>query len=263
MGIDFGEYRSGRIENGKPKFGQCALVIGNFANEPDTLLRLTNPKQLLFTDVAAVENLSGPTRATLTFGAFFIDYDLDGQLDYLANNGHLEPEINKVQPSQHYDQPVQLFWNTGDVPAFEEAGPVQCGDDLFLPHVGRGSAFADIDGNGTLDLLLMANGGPAKLLKNAGLAGNNWVRFALEGNGKNTNRSAIGARVTLTAGNQVYKRELVGTRGYLSSSELVLTFGLGRAKTIDRVEIVWPGSDTTPQVITDLAINKMHRIVQK
>lgn len=263
MGIDFGEYRSGRVENGKNQPGQCALVIGNFANEPDALLRLDNPKRLLFTDVAAVEGIEGPSRITLTFGAFYFDYDLDGRLDYLALNGHLEPEINKVQSSQHYRQPAQLFWNTGDIPAFEETTFAQCGGDLFAPLVGRGSAFADIDGNGALDLILMENGGPAKLLKNEGLAGQNWVRLALEGNGKTTNKSAIGARVTLSAGDQVQKREVVGTRGYLSSSELVLTIGLGKTDKIDRVEIIWPGRDATPQVITDLAINKEHRIQQK
>ena len=85
----------------------------------------------------------------------------------------------------------------------------------------------------------------------------------LEGNGKDTNRSAVGARVTLTAGDQVYKRELAGTRGYLSSSELVLTFGLGKSDKIDRVEIIWPSKDMTPQVITELATNKVHRVRQK
>jgi len=263
MGIDFGEYRPGRIVDGKYKSGQCAIVIGNFANEPDTLLRLDNPKRMLFTDVAALEGLAGLSRVSLTFGAFFFDYDLDGRLDYLTNNGHLEPEINKVQASQHYRQSVQLFWNTGEIPAFELATPEKAGADLHQPRVGRGSAYADIDGNGTLDLILMENGGPAALLRNEGMPGNNWVRLVLEGNGKNTNRSAIGARVTLTAGNQVLRRDLVGTRGYLSSSELALTFGLGKTDKIDRVEIVWPGRDSTPQVINDMAINKMHRIQQK
>lgn len=253
MGIDFGEYRK----------GQCAIVIGNFANEPDTFLRLDNPKQLLFRDVAVAEGIAGISRETLTFGLFFFDYDLDGRLDYLSNNGHLEPEINKVQSNQQYKQPVQLFWNTGERPGFEIATSKNVGPDLLEPLVGRGCAFADIDGNGTLDVVLMENDGPVRLLKNEGVAGHNWVRFVLEGNGKNTNRSALGARVTITAGNNLQKRELVGSRGYLSSSELALTFGLGKTEKIDRVEIVWPGPDMTPQVLTDVAINKMHHIKQE
>ena len=253
MGIDFGEYR----------LGKCALVIGNFANEPDTFLRLDNPKRLLFTDVAAVEGIAGPSRISLTFGVFLFDYDLDGRLDYLANNGHLEPEINKVQSSQHYRQAVQLFWNTGAPPGFEVAPVEKVGPDLYKPLVGRGAAYADIDGNGTLDLVLMENGGPARLIKNEGAPGNNWIRLVLEGNGTTTNRSALGARVTLFAGKDVQKRELIGSRGYLSSSELALTFGLGKADKIDRAEIIWPGRDTKPQVVTDLQINQVNRIRQK
>lgn len=253
MGIDFAEFRP----------GQCAILIGNFANEPDALLRMVDQKKLLFTDVAAVEGIAGVSRSTLTFGLFFFDYDLDGRVDFLVNNGHLEPEINKVQSGQHYKQPVQLFWNTGAPPGFELATKEKVGPELLEPIVGRGCAFADIDGNGTLDVVLAENGGQPRLLKNEGGTGHNWVRFALEGNGKTTNRSALGARVTITTGKTTQKRELVGSKGYLSSSELVLTFGLGKAEKVDRVEIVWPSQDQTPQVLTDVEVNKLHPIRQK
>ncbi|MCI0683544.1 MAG: CRTAC1 family protein [Gemmataceae bacterium] len=253
MGIDFAEYRP----------GQCAILIGNFANEEDALLRMVDQKRLLFNDVAAVEGIAGISRSTLTFGVFFFDYDLDGRVDFLVNNGHLEPEISKVQPGQQYKQPVQLFWNTGAPPGFELATKEKVGPDLLEPIVGRGCAFADIDGNGTLDVVLAENGGSPRLLKNEGGTGHNWVRIALEGNGTTTNKSALGARVTLKTGKTTQKRELVGTKGYLSSSELVLTFGLGKADRIDRVEVVWPCADRTPQVVADLAINKTHMIKQK
>lgn len=253
MGIDFAEYRPGK----------CAILIGNFANEPDSFLRLESPKKLLFQDAAIVEGIAGPSRVSLTFGVFFFDYDLDGRIDFLTNNGHLEPEINKVQANQQYRQPVQLFWNTGAPPGFEMAPTEKVGADLHKPLVGRGCAFADIDGNGTLDLLLMENGGPARLLKNEGLADNNWVRLVLEGDGKTANKSALGARVTLTTGKDMQKRELVGSKGYLSSSELVLTFGLGKAHRVDQVEINWPAKDAKPQVIKGLTANMTHRIVQK
>jgi hypothetical protein len=252
MGIDWGEYRP----------GQCALVIGNFANEPDTLLRLDEPKRLLFSDVAKLEGIAGPSQPALVFGILYLDYDLDGRLDILSNNGHLEPEINRVQSGQHYQQPPQLFWNTGMQPGFELVGADKVGPDLLKPLVGRGHAYADIDGNGTLDVVLTENGGPARLLKNEGLQGQHWARFLLEGNGKTVNRSALGARIVLHTGKTVQKREITATKGYLSSSDVAATFGLGAADKIDRVEIHWPGKDVPVQVLKGVAVDKTHRIRQ-
>jgi hypothetical protein len=253
MGIDWGEIRPGRP----------ALAIANFAHEPTTLLRLDDPERLLFSDVATIEGLYGPSRSTLRFGLFFFDFDLDGRLDLLTCNGHLEPKIQVVQPAQTYRQPVQLFWNAGKPPAFEPVGPKECGPDLFRPLVGRGAAFADIDGNGTLDVVLVENGGPARLLRNEGGTGNNWVRLVLRGDGKSCNTSAIGARVTLVAGGTAQHRELTGARGYLSQSELPLTFGLGKAARVERVEIRWPGRADRPQILTGLAVNRTHVITQR
>jgi hypothetical protein len=252
MGTDWGEYRPGR----------SAVLIGNFADEPNTFLRLDNPKQLLFSDAAMAEGIAGPSRVLLKFGLFFFDYDLDGRQDLLTCNGHLEPEINKVQASQQYRQPVQLFWNCGGRPSFVTVSEKEAGPDLFRPLVGRGCAYADINGDGQLDVVLTENNGRARLLRNDGKTGNNWVRLWLEGDGKRSNRSAIGARVTLEAGGLVQRREVTSARGYLSQSELPVTFGLGKATKIDRVTIEWPGRNGGKQVLTDLAINKLHRVKQ-
>jgi hypothetical protein len=259
MGIDWGEYRVGR--EGRP--GRHALLVANFADEPTTFLRLDNPATLAFTDAAMAEGLYGPTRQLLKFGAFFFDYDLDGRQDLLTANGHLEPDINKVQQGQTYAQPAQLFWNTGAARSFEPVTPEFAGPDLFRPMVGRGSAYADIDGDGYPDVVLTANGGPARLLRNEGGTGNHWVRLVLEGDGKRSNRSAIGARVTLQAGGNTYRREVLGARGYLSQSELALTFGLGKTDRVERVTIQWPGRDAgEPQVIETLEVDRAHVIRQ-
>jgi hypothetical protein len=252
MGIDWGEYRR----------GQCALWIGNFANEPDTLLRLDNPRWLLFSDVAQTEGVAGPSRVPLVFGLFYFDYDLDGRLDCLTCNGHLEPDIKKVQPGQDYAQPPQLYWNTGAKPAFEPVSTTAAGTDFFRPLVGRGSAYADIDGNGTLDVVLCANGSEARLLRNDGGTGNRWIRLALEGDGKRCNKSAIGARVVVTAGDLVQRCEVRASKGYLSCCELPLTFGLGKATKVDRVEIHWPGRDVRVQELKDLAVDTVHHVRQ-
>src|SRR5262249_14948238 len=129
MGIDAGEIGPGRF----------AVVIGNFANEPNTFLRLVSKKRLFFTDVANNEGIAGPSREWLQFGTMFSDYDLDGRLDLLTCNGQLEPEIKNLDASQDYQQPVQLFWNTGrDDASFEPVRPEDSGTDLFRPLVGRG-----------------------------------------------------------------------------------------------------------------------------
>lgn len=248
-----------------PRFraGMPALVIGNFADEPNTFL-CRERDGLLFTDRALAEGIAGPSRRLLKFGALFFDYDLDGRPDLLTCNGHLEPEITTLQKGQSYAQPAQLFWNTGLSPrGFEPVPESAAGPDLFRPLVGRGCACGDLDGDGALDVVLTANGGPARVLRNEGGTGHHWVRLRLEGDGKRSNRSAIGARLTLEADGQVQGREIAASRGYLSASELVATFGLGTATKIDRVTIHWPGKNAgPPQVLTGLAIDREHVITQ-
>jgi hypothetical protein len=256
MGIDWADdYRPGRR----------GLLVGNFANEPNTFLGLDDVKRLQFSDMALAEGIAGPSRSLLKFGLFFFDYDLDGRLDFLTCNGHLEPEIAKVQQGQTYEQPVQLFWNTGRQPrGFEPVPESAAGQDLLRPLVGRGCAFADIDGDGDLDVVLTANGGPARLLRNEGGAGHHWLRLRLEGDGKRSNRSAIGARVQVEGGGSVWRREVVSGRGYLSQSELTLTFGLGKTDKVDRVTVRWPGRNAGPaQEFTGLAVDRLHVLRQK
>jgi len=128
--------------------------------------------------------------------------------------------------------------------------------------VGRGCAFADIDGDGYLDVVLVANGGKARLLRNNGGTGNNWIRLNLEGDGERSNRSAIGARVTVEAGGMIQRQQVQSARGYLSQSELTLTFGLGKATQVDRVVVEWPGKRGFKQEFSKLVINKVHHLKQ-
>lgn len=231
MGIDYGEFAPSRH----------AAVVANFANEPLTLLE-KDKSRLAFSDSALSTGLAGPSRAALKFGTFFFDYDNDGRLDLLVCNGHIEPEIAAIQKTQTHAQPAQLYWNTGVPECFFEPVPAsRAGNDLFKPMVGRGCAFADLDLDGDLDLVLVANGGEARILRNDAPKANHSLRLDLRGDGVKSNRSAIGAVVTVEAGGQTYTRHICGARGYLSQSELVLTIGIGTAAKADKVTVRWPG----------------------
>jgi hypothetical protein len=157
MGIDVARHRND---------GALGIAIGNFANEM-TALYVSQGRDGLYADEAIPEGIGPASRLPLKFGVFFFDYDLDGWLDLLSANGHLEEEISKIQKSQHYRQPAQLFWNSGATEGgFVEIHADRAGPDLFQPLVGRGSAYADLDGDGDLDVVLFQAHGAPLLLRN-------------------------------------------------------------------------------------------------
>jgi hypothetical protein len=229
MGVDAGNYRNDE---------ELGFAIGNFANEMSALY-VSQGDPTLFVDEAITEGIGAATRTRLSFGMLLLDYDLDGRLDLLQSNGHLEEEIARVDPSQTYRQPAQLFWNAG--PDAERAFalvPPERTADLARPIVGRGSAYADADGDGDLDVLLLQVGGPPLLLRNEQQTGHHWLRVRLVGTGGN--REALGARVELRAGGVTQYRQVTPTRSYLSQSELPLTFGLGSATNVESLTVTWP-----------------------
>jgi hypothetical protein len=230
MGIDLARFR------GRDVLG---VAIGNFANEM-TALYVAYGDQMQFMDEAIPTGLGPVTRTSLTFGLFYFDYDLDGRLDLLTANGHLEEDINRVQPSQHYEQPPHLFWNSGPAAntEFLPVSEIQSGPELFKPLVGRGASFADIDGDADLDVLVTATGQSPRLLRNDQKLGRHWLRFKLTGT--SSNRDAIGAWIEVDLKDQTLCRQVMPSRSYLSQVELPLTFGLGSEDKVRRVTIHWP-----------------------
>jgi hypothetical protein len=223
MGVDSGDYdRSGR----------ASLIISNFSNQMLSLYH--NEGKGLFVDEAARAEVGRASLLSLGFSCFFYDYDLDGWPDIFVANGHIEEDIERVQKRIKYHQPPHLFRNLANG-KFDEV-TAKMGTSFATPRVARGAAYADIDNDGDLDLLIMTNAGPALLYRNDGTTHNS-LRLRLRGN--RSNRDGIGAVVTVTSATGKQTQMLKGG-GYFSSSELLLTFGTASEDKVSNVEITWP-----------------------
>jgi hypothetical protein len=228
MGVDAADYDHS---------GYPSVMITNFSNQMLSLYH--NEGKGLFVDEAPQSAIGRATLLTLGFGCFFFDYDLDGWPDIFIANGHIDPEIQKVQANVKYAMPPHLFRNLGKG-KFEEVTSWM-GSSFITPRVGRGAAYADIYNDGRLDLLLATNGGPVYLFRNEAQPGNTANRsLRLKLAGTKSNRDGIGAIVRLSAGGDTQTQMLRSGSSYLSSSELVLTFGLAQRDKADTIEIRWP-----------------------
>jgi hypothetical protein len=226
MGVDAADY---------DRSGHPSVLISNFANQMVSLYH--NEGNGLFVDEAPQSEVGRATLVTLGFGCFFFDYDNDGWPDIFVADGHIEDQIERVQKRVSYAEPSHLFRNLGGG-KFQEV-TAQMGAAFAAPKVARGAAYADIDNDGFLDVLVTTNAGPAYLFHNEG-GSNHSLRIKLVGT--KSNRDGIGAvvRVSSGAGKDQQSKMLRSGSSYLSQSELVLTFGLGAQTKADSIEIQWP-----------------------
>jgi hypothetical protein len=226
MGVDAADY---------DRSGHPSVIISNFANQMVSLYH--NEGNGLFVDEAPQSEVGRATLVTLGFGCFFFDYDNDGWQDIFVADGHIEDQIERVQKRVSYAEPSHLFRNLGGG-KFQEV-TAQMGQAFSAPRVGRGAAYADIDNDGYLDVLVTTNSGPPYLFHNEG-GTNHSLRLKLVGT--KSNRDGIGAVVHVTSDNNKDRqwKMLRSGSSYLSQSELVLTFGLGAQIKADNLEIQWP-----------------------
>jgi hypothetical protein len=246
MGVDTGDF---------DRTGIDGIAITNFDNEMVGLYKgLANDT---FEDVALQSGIGPVSKNTLGFGCAFADLNLDGWLDLVVANGHIDDTVRNIRGNVGYAQPPQLFLNDGKGKFRDVAR--EAGAEFSVPKVGRGLACGDFDRDGDLDILLVTNSGPAYLYRNDQSAGNRSIRFKLIGT--QSNRDAIGATIRIEAGGVAQSRMVRGGSSYLSQSELTATFGLGKLDKVDRVLIRWPGG--SEEDFKGLDARKCYEITEK
>jgi hypothetical protein len=225
MGVDWADYdRSGRPH----------ILVGNFSNQMLALYH--NEGSGLFVDESPGSIVGKDSLTSLTFGAFFFDYDLDGYPDILAANGHIEEQIGRVQPKIHYEEPPLLFRNLGSKKFENTSGKV--GAAFTKPLVARGAIYGDFDHDGDLDVLITDCGGPAHLFRNDGGNKNHWLRVKTIGT--KANRDGIGATVRIESASGKQWNTVRSGSSYASQSDLALTFGIGQDPAVTSIEVEWP-----------------------
>jgi hypothetical protein len=227
--------------------GRLDLAVTNFFGESTSFFRSLGGG--LFADRTASIGLAAPSRYLLGFGAAFLDANNDGWLDLITANGH----VMDSRPQAPYAMPVQLLLGSPDGRLSDVTA--RAGPPLRVPHIGRGLAIGDLDNDGRMDAVLVAQNEPLVYLHNR-TAGGHFLVIGLEG--RASNRDGVGARVVVEAGGVRRVSHRLGGGSYLSASEPRLHLGMGRATQVDRLEVRWPSGRVDR--FRDLGTDKGYRL---
>lgn len=243
MGVDFGDHSHD---------GRLSIYVTNFTDQPNNLYRNLGVQG--FTDVGWASKTAQPSYAYVKWGTGFVDFDNDGWLDIFVANGHVYPQVDAIPGGVKYRQPMQLFRNLRDG-TFEDISATSGLAQIPLA-CRRGAAFGDINNDGNIDIVTLNVGEPPTLLINRARNANHRVLFKLIGT--KSNRAAIGARVTITAGSLTSFSEVKAGSSYLSQNDLRVHFGLGAEKKMDTVEVRWPNGKT--EILHDVMTDAIYTI---
>jgi hypothetical protein len=243
MGVDWGDYLHE---------GRLSMFVTNFTEQADTLYR--NMGNDGFSDVSWPAKLAKATYEPVGWGTAFLDFDNDGWLDLFVANGHVYPQMDQIPGTSRYAEPMLLFRNKRDG-TFEDVSSALAS----IPDASRrGAAFGDLNNDGNIDIVVSNMDGPPTLLLNQGGDGNHRVLFSLVGT--QSNKSSIGARVTVRAGKLVQIGEVRAGGSYISQNDPRLHFGLGSETKMGEVEIKWPSGKT--EILRDLPSDFIYTIVE-
>ncbi len=245
MGVDAGDFNND---------GAFDLMVTNFSHDTNNLYR--NSEAGFFSDVNQRVGLGERSWLSLGWGTGFVDFDNDGFVDLFIVNGHVYPEIGEFGMGTNFGQQNQIYRNIGDG-NFEEATS-DMGSGLLLEKSSRGAAFDDYDNDGDMDIAVINLNDRPTLLRNDGGNRNHWLKLRLIG--RESNRDAIGARVTVRVGDHVQVAEVRSGASYLSHNDMRLNFGLGRATTVDDLKIRWP--DGAIETFEGLAADQILIVIQ-
>jgi hypothetical protein len=226
------------------------LYITHLDNELNRLYR--NQGKGSFSDTTLEARLGTERSLMSGFGVRFADFDNSGLRHLLVANGHILDNIALFHPRVTYREPIQFFENLG-------AGKFAPAQNIFATNLlGRGLAIGDLDNDGRVDFVVSQNAGPPLVARNAS-AGGNWITLTLEGRSK-SNRDAIGAEITVSAGRKEQRAWITGANSYLSSSDKRVHFGLGPATRIDTIKILWPSGKT--QILHNIPVNQFRSVIE-
>jgi hypothetical protein len=210
--------------------GRPDLAVTNYYGESTTFFR--NLGRGLFADHTAAIGLAAPSRRLLGFGIAFLDANHDGRLDVISANGHL----SDYRPASPWKMPIQLLVGAPNGRLADVS--TRAGPPFEALHLGRGLAVGDLDNDGWLDVVVLAQNEPLIYLHNHPAEGGHWVTLRLEG--VQSNRDGVGARVELRVGGRRQVAQRLGGGSYQSASDPRLHFGLGPSTRIDQLEVRWP-----------------------
>lgn len=247
MGVAIGDYLH---------TGRFSIFITNFADQYNTLYR--NDGDWNFRDVSFGAGLAVSSLPYVKWGTAFVDLDNDGWLDLVAVSGHVYPQVDTLPEGARYREPGIVSMNQRDG-TFCDAS-TQAGPALQQKRVLRGLAAGDLFNDGNMDVVIEDLDGAPMILRNHGNPGQHWIAFELQGT--KSNRLAIGAKVTVVAGNMTQQDEVRSGGSYLSQSDLRLHFGLAKATKVDSVEVRWPSGATDKIAGRDLAVDQMHYVLE-
>jgi hypothetical protein len=239
MGVDFADYDN----DGWPD-----AFINALGNQRYALFRNVNKS---FEYVSGATGIGQATMLHSGWGTRFLDYDNDGWKDLFVAQGHVMDNIELTQPSLRYLEPFLLLKNERG--RYTDA-TASAGDSFKVPRAARGAAFADLNNDGAIDVVVSCNAQNAVLLRNNGRSRHHWLLIDAVGN--SSNRDGIGTKIHIVTASGAEQYGIVSPAGsYLSSSDKRVHFGLGKDAVIKLIEITWPTGKT--QKMTDVKADQI------